>query len=122
VTVAPLTAAILGSISPTQSGIGSAINNAVSRVAGLITVACAGAIVGAMLDIDAFHRVVLVVAMLFLAGGIVSFVGIRNQQVVTPVTPEAAAPAQDRPHAGAPTRPTSTVRGAEPAPDPDATD
>lgn len=104
ITVAPLTAAILGSISPAQSGIGSAINNAVSRVAGLIAVACAGAIVGAMLDVDAFHRVVFVVALLFIAGGIVSFAGIRNQQVVSPVTPEATAPCQDRPVAGAPVR------------------
>ncbi len=104
ITVAPLTAAILGSISPAQSGIGSAINNAVSRVAGLIAVACAGAIVGAVLDVDAFHRVAFVVALLFAAGGIVSFAGIRNQHVVTPVTPEATAPAQDRPLAGAPTR------------------
>ncbi len=78
ITVAPLTAAILGSISPAQSGIGSAINNAVSRVAGLIAVACAGAIVGAVLDVDAFHRVAFVVALLFVAGGIVSFAGIRN--------------------------------------------
>ncbi|WP_434056693.1 DHA2 family efflux MFS transporter permease subunit [Leifsonia sp. McL0608] len=109
VTVAPLTAAILGSISPAQSGIGSAINNAVSRVAGLIAVACAGAIVGAVLDVDAFHRVVFVVSLLFIAGGIVSFAGIRNQHVVTPVTPEAAAPSHDRPLAGTPTRPTPAV-------------
>ena len=114
VTVAPLTAAILGSISPAQSGIGSAINNAVSRVAGLIAVACAGAIVGAVLDVDAFHRVVFVVSLLFIAGGIVSFAGIRNQHVVTPVTPEVAAPSHDRPLAGTPTRPTPTVK-----PDPD---
>jgi EmrB/QacA subfamily drug resistance transporter len=99
ITVAPLTAAILGSISSAQSGIGSAINNAVSRVAGLIAVACAGAIVGAVLDVDAFHRVVLVVALLFVAGGIVSFAGIRNQQIA-PVAPEAAAPCQDRPLTG----------------------
>ncbi|NEN05164.1 DHA2 family efflux MFS transporter permease subunit [Diaminobutyricibacter tongyongensis] len=104
ITVAPLTAAILGSISPAQSGIGSAINNAVSRVAGLIAVACAGAIVGAMLDVDAFHRVVFVVALLFIAGGIVSFVGIRNQNVKTPVTTETTAQCQDRPVAGAPVR------------------
>ena len=104
ITVAPLTAAILGSISPAQSGIGSAINNAVSRVAGLIAVACAGTIVGAMLDVDAFHRVVFVVALLFIAGGIVSFVGIRNQNVKTPVTAETTAQCQDRPVVGAPVR------------------
>ncbi|MEJ1231434.1 MAG: hypothetical protein WDM88_13535 [Galbitalea sp.] len=38
-TVAPLTSTILGAISEQQSGIGSAVNNAVSRVAGLVAVA-----------------------------------------------------------------------------------
>ncbi len=33
-TVSPLTAAILAAVDPTQSGIGSAINNAISRIAG----------------------------------------------------------------------------------------
>ena len=102
ITVAPLTAAILGSISPAQSGMGSAINNAVSRVAGLIAVACVGAIVGGVLDVDAFHRVVFVVALLFVAGGLISFAGIRNQQVAAvPVPPEATATCNDRALVGA---------------------
>ncbi len=33
-TVSPLTAAILAAVDPAQSGIGSAINNAISRIAG----------------------------------------------------------------------------------------
>ncbi len=45
VTVAPLTAAILGDVEPSQAGIASAVNNAVARVAGLIAVAAVGAIV-----------------------------------------------------------------------------
>src|SRR5215213_6079421 len=40
ITVSPLTAAILAAVEPAQSGIGSAINNAVSRISGLIAVAC----------------------------------------------------------------------------------
>jgi EmrB/QacA subfamily drug resistance transporter len=45
ITVAPLTAAILGDVNPEQAGIASAVNNAVARVAGLIAVAAVGAIV-----------------------------------------------------------------------------
>ena len=45
ITVSPLTAAILAAVDPAQSGIGSAINNAVSRIAGLIAVAFTGVIV-----------------------------------------------------------------------------
>ena len=46
-TVAPLTAAILGGIDERHAGIGSAINNAIARVAGLLAVAALGAIVAA---------------------------------------------------------------------------
>jgi EmrB/QacA subfamily drug resistance transporter len=45
VTVAPLTAAILGDVPKDQAGIASAINNAVARVAGLLAIAGVGAIV-----------------------------------------------------------------------------
>lgn len=45
ITVAPLTAAILGDVNPEQAGIASAVNNAVARVAGLVAVAAVGAIV-----------------------------------------------------------------------------
>ncbi len=45
ITVAPLTAAILGDVKPAQAGIASAVNNAVARVAGLIAVAAVGAVV-----------------------------------------------------------------------------
>lgn len=86
-TVAPLTSAILGSIPAGQSGIGSAINNAVSRIAGLIATALIGVIVGSRLDVDSLHRVLIVVAVLLIAGGIVSGIGIRN-----PVKAEAEPP------------------------------
>ncbi|MCS5728328.1 DHA2 family efflux MFS transporter permease subunit [Herbiconiux moechotypicola] len=79
ITVAPLTSAILGAIEPARSGIASAVNNAVSRVAGLITIALASVVTGAaVLDLAGFHRVALVTAVLFFAGAAVSFVGIRN--------------------------------------------
>jgi len=83
-TVAPLTAAILGSVSQSQSGIGSATNNAISRVAGLIGIAMIGVIVGGTLDTAGFHRVLVVTAVLFFLGGAVSFVGIRKQGGLVP--------------------------------------
>jgi len=77
-TVAPLTSAILGSIPARQSGIGSAVNNAVSRVAGLLAIAALGVIIGSTLDVEGFHRTLIVTAGLLFAGAIVSFIGIRN--------------------------------------------
>jgi len=88
-TVAPLTAAILGSIPEARAGIGSAVNNAVARVAGLIATAMIGVIVAGTLNVDSFHRVLLVTALLLIVGGIVSFVGIRNPRD-QPAAPPAA--------------------------------
>ncbi len=98
VTVAPLTAAILGAIDAAQSGIGSAINNAVSRVAGLLAIAAVGLVVGPVLDTAAFHRVVLVTALLMVAAGVISALGISNKlhSATPPVPPEATAACHDR--------------------------
>ncbi|RCS58862.1 MFS transporter [Microbacterium sp. JB110] len=76
--VSPLTAAILGSIEPARSGIASAVNNAISRVAGLVSIAAVGTIVGGTLDLDGFYRAAVVVAGLMIVGGLVSLAGIRN--------------------------------------------
>ena len=46
-TVAPLTATILAGVSESEAGIGSAVNNAVARVAGLIATVTVGALVAA---------------------------------------------------------------------------
>lgn len=78
VTVAPLTSAILGSIDKRHAGIGSAVNNAVSRIAGLVAVASIGMIVGQELTLEGFHRGVLVMVILLAIGGIISAVGIQN--------------------------------------------
>ncbi|MGW8483159.1 MFS transporter [Microbacterium sp. NPDC055903] len=77
-TVAPLTSAILGAIDERRSGIASAVNNAVSRVAGLIVVAMLSTIVGGTLDLAGFHSAAWVTAALFAAGGVVSWIGIRT--------------------------------------------
>jgi hypothetical protein len=47
ITVAPLTAAILAGVDQREAGIGSAVNNAVARVAGLIATVAVGALVAA---------------------------------------------------------------------------
>jgi len=91
-TVAPLTSAILGAIPSEQSGVGSAINNAVSRIAGLVAIALIGVIVGSSLTVDSFHRGLVVTAVLLIAGGVVSFIGIRNpvaERAQAPVAPAA---------------------------------
>lgn len=78
VTVSPLTAAILGSIDPIRSGIASAVNNAVARIAGLLAVAMLGVITAGSLDLAGFHRSLWVIAALMAAGGVVSWIGIRR--------------------------------------------
>jgi EmrB/QacA subfamily drug resistance transporter len=56
ITVAPLTAGILAGIDQTEAGIGSAVNNAVARVAGLIATVAIGAIVAAQFSSSLDHR------------------------------------------------------------------
>ncbi|MGH3675405.1 MAG: MFS transporter [Mycobacterium sp.] len=90
ITVSPLTAAILAAVDPAQSGIGSAINNAISRIAGLIAIAFTGVIIAlgersdgngvSAIDFDGFRQGSLVVAALFAVAGLISWLGIRNEQ------------------------------------------
>ena len=79
-TVAPLTSAILGAIEHERAGTASAVNNAVARVAGLVLVAMIGIIVGGELDLAGFQRAIIVTAVLLIAGGVVSFLGIRDDR------------------------------------------
>lgn len=78
VTVAPLTSAIFISISSRQAGIGSAINNAVARIAGLIAIAALGLLTGPSLDLAGFRRGIIATAALLVAGGVISAIGIQN--------------------------------------------
>jgi predicted MFS family arabinose efflux permease len=79
-TVSPLTSTILGAIEAERSGIASAVNNAISRVAGLIAVAMIGTAIGGSLDLAGFHRACIIVAALLAAGGLVSWAGIRDRR------------------------------------------
>lgn len=78
VTVAPLTTAVLSSIDSRRAGIGSAINNAVARIAGLITIATLGMVVGPEIDLAGFEKGVIYTAILLALGGLISAVGIKN--------------------------------------------
>ena len=80
-TVAPLTSAILGSISSEQAGIGSAVNNAISRVAGLIAVVTIAIFIGTEINLESFHKGILLCSIVLVIGGIISGVGIRNSDV-----------------------------------------
>ncbi len=84
ITVAPLTSAILGSIQSSQAGIGSAVNNAVARIAGLLSIAVIGIFIGTTITLNGFHVGLYLCSALLIAGGVVSALGIRNNQVGEP--------------------------------------
>jgi hypothetical protein len=92
VTVAPLTAAVLGAIDDEHAGIGSAINNAVSRIAGLLSVAVLPAVAGLAgtgggLDlVNGFGRAMVISGVLAALGGVLAFVTIRGGAAVQSVT------------------------------------
>ena len=81
-TVSPLTSAVLGAVQDGREGIASAVNNAVSRVAGLLVVAMIALIAGGDLTLQGFHRTAVATAVLFAAGAVASWLGIRNPQRV----------------------------------------
>lgn len=95
-TVSPLTATVLGAVDPVHSGIGSAVNNAVSRIAGLIAIAFMSVIVGSTIDFAGFQRGMLVTAVLFATAGLISAAGIRTPPTTASVAPVDSARCLDR--------------------------
>jgi EmrB/QacA subfamily drug resistance transporter len=77
VTVAPLTAAILGGINKASSGVASAVNNAVARVAGLLAVAALGIIF--QNNLSSFKITLIYIGGIIILGGIISGIGITNK-------------------------------------------
>ena len=86
VTVAPLTATVLGAAPDEQAGIASGVNNAVARAAQLLAVAALPVAVGLSGDdyadptafTSGFRSAMVICAVLFTAGGLISWTTIRN--------------------------------------------
>ena len=86
VTVAPLTATVLGAAPDARAGIASGVNNAVARAAQLLAVAALPVAVGLSGDdyadpaafTSGFRAAMIICAVLFAAGGLISWATIRN--------------------------------------------
>jgi Na+/melibiose symporter-like transporter len=89
-TVAPLTATVLGAVEDAHAGIASAINNSVARIAGLLAVAVLPAAAGLTgtqgLDLaDGFSRAMDICAVLAAVGGVIAFLTVRSGLSLEPV-------------------------------------
>jgi EmrB/QacA subfamily drug resistance transporter len=83
VTVAPLTAAVLAAVDDHHMGVGSAINNAASRIASLLAIAVLPGVAGLADDFASGYRKSLVIAaVLAVVGGVIGWITIRT---ATPV-------------------------------------
>ena len=91
ITVAPLTAAVLAAADAEHTGIASAVNNTVARVAGLLAVAALPALVGmdagAFDDpaamTHAFHVGMVITAVMAAGAGVLSWLTIRRDQPIS---------------------------------------
>jgi EmrB/QacA subfamily drug resistance transporter len=90
-TVAPLTATVLGGVPERDAGMASAINNAVARIGSLLAVAAIGAIVASLLGSGTsfgsvptataehgFQVAMIITGALVAFGGVLSAIGIEN--------------------------------------------
>ena len=102
-TVAPLTSSVLAAAPDHETGIASAVNNDVARIAGLLAVAVLPALAGItpaayadpVLLSAGFHRAVLIAGGLCAAGGLLAFFTISDSGLRRPHAPVQAGAAID---------------------------
>ena len=97
ITVAPLTSAVLAAADERHVGVASGVNNAVARLAGLVSVAVLPALTGIDPENPAtvaagFSRAMWICAVACAAGGLAAFLTIRTAIPVKPVSQAAMQP------------------------------
>lgn len=97
-TITPLTSVMLASVPTEHSGMASAINNAVSRLAALMSIGSMGLISAGAVSATGFAHVLQVSAALFALGGLCAALLITNPPAgCQPVPCDIAALCRDRP-------------------------
>jgi MFS family permease len=89
--VAPLTATVLSAVPQGAEGAGSAVNNAVARIASLVAIGATGAIAGGSLDDEGFARTAAAAAVLFALASATSAAWIPATRIEAPATDDRDA-------------------------------